>query len=97
MRGDDPRLLFWFELFHDALDEFFGVRKLLHDDLNVHHGLAGPAQTLAIHPMLADQGHSISDAVEGHRETAARYTHHRFEMLEFFLLFLEYRHASIVT
>ena len=88
---------FFFQLFHHALDKFFRVGQALHDDLNVHHWLARPALALAIDAMLPDQGHRVGDRVHGHGQSSAGNAHAGFEVFEFFLLFVEYRHRTIVT
>jgi len=85
------------QLFHHALDQFLGVGQALHDDLDVHHGPAGPALALAIDAVLANKRHCICDRVHGHGEPPARHAHHGLVVFQFFLLLVEYRHLEIVT
>src|ERR1700694_33435 len=86
-----------FQLFHHALDQLFRVGQALHDDLDVHDRLAGPALALAIDAVLANQGHGVSDRVHGDGEATAGHAHHGFVVFQFLLLFVEYWHATIVT
>jgi hypothetical protein len=83
--------------FHHTLDEFFGVGEILHDELDVHDGLAGPALALAIDPVLADEGHGVGDEIHGDGEASTKNTHAGFEVFELFLLFVEDSHAEIVA
>ena len=84
------------ELFHHALDQLFGVGEILHDELDVHDGLAGPALALAINAVLADESHGVGKKIHGDSEPAARNAHAGFEVFELFLLFVEDSHGEIV-
>jgi hypothetical protein len=75
--------------FHHTLDEFFGVGEILHDELHIHHGLAGPALALAIDAMLADKRHRVGDQIHGDGEASAENAHAGFEVFQLFLLFVE--------
>jgi len=85
------------QLRHDTLNQFLRVGETLHDELDVHHRLARPTLALAVDAVLAHQGHGVSDRVHSDRQTTARDAHHGFVMLQFFLLFIEYGHALIVS
>ena len=89
--------VFVLEFFHDALDQLFGVGQALHDDLDVHHGLAWPALALAVDAVLPDQRHGIGDRVHRDGQTSTGNTHHGLVVLQFLPLLFEYRHATIVT
>ena len=85
------------QFFHHALNEFLRVGQILHDQLNIHYRLARPTLALAINAVLTDERHGIGDGIHGNGQAPARNAHHSFEMLQFFLLLVEYRHAPIVT
>ena len=85
------------QLFHHALDQFLGIGETLHNELNVHHGLARLALALAVDAVLAHERHGIGDGVHGDGQPAAGNAHHGLVMLQFFLLFVEYGHPLIVT
>ena len=67
------------------------------DDGDAEQAGPRPALALAVDAVLTDQRHGIGDGVHSDSQSPARNTHHGFEMLQFFLLLVEYRHATIVT
>jgi len=88
---------FGLEFFHHTLNQLFGVGEVFHDELHIHDRLAGPALALAVDAMLADEGHGVGDQVHGDSEASAGHAHADFEVLEFFLLFVEDGHGQIVN
>src|ERR1700688_704427 len=87
---------FGLQFFHYTLNQLFGVGKVFHDDLHIHDRLARPALALAVDAMLPDEGHRVGDQVHGDSEASARHAHALFEVLQFFLLFVEDGHGQIV-
>jgi len=85
------------QLRHHALNQFLRVGQPLHDELDVHHRLAGPALALAVDAVLPDQSHRVCDHVHGHCQAASRDAHHGFVVFQFFPLFIEYGHGLIVS
>jgi hypothetical protein len=88
---------FRLEFFHHTLNQLFGVGEVFHDELHIHDRLAGPALALAVDAVLPDEGHGVGDQVHGDSEASAGHAHADFEVLEFFLLFVEDGHGQIVT
>ena len=85
------------QLRHHALNQFLRIGQTLHNYLDVHDRLAGPALALAIDAMLTHEGHGVGDSVHGHSQPTPGHAHHRLVMFQFFLFFVEYRHALIVS
>jgi len=96
-RGYKNLCAFFFQLFHHTLNEFLRIGKALHDQLDVHDRLPGPALALAIDTVLADKGHGVGDGVHSDGEASAGHAHHGLVVLQFFLFLVEYWHSKIVT
>src|SRR5215472_1568782 len=84
------------QLLHYALNQLFGIRQVLHNDLDIHDGLARPALALTIDSVLPDQGHRIGNGIHGYRQASPGYSHHGFVVLQLFLLVVENRHDGTI-
>lgn len=89
-----PRVAVVSEVFHHALDEFFGLGQFSRDELNVHGGPFGVAGTVAVNAVLADEDEGVGHEVKRDGQAAAVWAHHGFEVIEFLAVLIEDGHRS---